>query len=219
MIHRARVGLDQVNIHTDERIFPVQVACFRCHHTLMDPHHYIDGYPSIRLNGQALAVSVSSVRAEANAVVAKASSRGPDGLRLDVIVRYTFAFDSGRIDAAAEIRNAGPAEVKGLSFGLGAIPWQNYNFSPYNAATFPALNFRVYERPDHALAWYNPNPVETAKAPLPGSLRPGAIHRLSYSVFTAAALPDLGIVAMSERGWSDCLVLNPPPTSFRSLRT
>jgi DNA-binding NarL/FixJ family response regulator len=24
------------------------------------------------------------------------------------------------------------------------------------------------------------------------------------------ALPDLGIVAMSERGWSDCLVLNPP---------
>lgn len=25
-----------------------------------------------------------------------------------------------------------------------------------------------------------------------------------------AALPDLAIVAMSERGWSDCLVLNPP---------
>lgn len=25
-----------------------------------------------------------------------------------------------------------------------------------------------------------------------------------------AALPDLGIVVMSERGWSDCLVLNPP---------
>jgi DNA-binding NarL/FixJ family response regulator len=24
------------------------------------------------------------------------------------------------------------------------------------------------------------------------------------------ALPDLGVVAMSERGWSDCLVLNPP---------
>jgi len=25
-----------------------------------------------------------------------------------------------------------------------------------------------------------------------------------------AALPDLGVVVMSERGWSDCLVLNPP---------
>ncbi|MBI5169884.1 MAG: response regulator transcription factor [Candidatus Eisenbacteria bacterium] len=27
------------------------------------------------------------------------------------------------------------------------------------------------------------------------------------------ALPDLGVVAMSERGWSDCLVLNPPLAS------
>jgi NADH:ubiquinone oxidoreductase subunit E len=49
LIHRARVGLDHVDIHTDERIFPVEVACFRCRHTLMDPHHYIDGYPSIRV--------------------------------------------------------------------------------------------------------------------------------------------------------------------------
>ena len=47
LIHRARLGLNHVDIHTDERIFPVEVACFRCHHTLMDPHHYIDGYPAI----------------------------------------------------------------------------------------------------------------------------------------------------------------------------
>ncbi len=49
LIQRARVGQDHVDIHTDERIFPLEVACFRCHHTLMDPHHYIDGYPSIRV--------------------------------------------------------------------------------------------------------------------------------------------------------------------------
>jgi len=149
------------------------------------------GYPSIRLSGKALVVTASSVRPEANTVVARASSQGPDGLRLDVVVRYTFAFDSGRIDAAAEIRNAGTAEIKGLSFSLGTTAWQSYNFSPYNAGPFASLNFRVYQRPDHALAWYNPNPVETSKAPLPGSLRPGAVHRLSYSVFTASALPDL----------------------------
>jgi DNA-binding NarL/FixJ family response regulator len=28
-----------------------------------------------------------------------------------------------------------------------------------------------------------------------------------------ATLPDLGIVAMSERGWGDCLILNPPSTA------
>jgi hypothetical protein len=148
-------------------------------------------YPSIRLNGKALVVTASAVQAEANAVVARASSRGPDGLRLDVVVRYTFSFDSGRIDAAAEIRNAGTAEIKGLSFSLGSNAWQSYSFSPFDDKSFPSLNFRVHERPDHALAWYNPNPVETSKAPLPGSLRPGAVHRLSYSVFTSSALPGL----------------------------
>jgi NADH-quinone oxidoreductase subunit E len=47
IIHRAKVGLDRVNIATDERIFPVEVSCPRCNHNLMDKHHYIDGYPSI----------------------------------------------------------------------------------------------------------------------------------------------------------------------------
>ena len=149
------------------------------------------GYPYIRLNGKALIVTTSSVRPEGAAVVARASAQAPDGSRLDVLVRYTFSFESGRIDAAAEIRNAGKAEVKGLSVSLGASAWQSYNFSPYNAKSFPSLNFRVYERPDHALAWLNPNPVETSDKPLPGSLRPGQVHRLSYSLFAAAALPDL----------------------------
>jgi NADH-quinone oxidoreductase subunit E len=47
IIHRAKVGLDRVDIATDERIFPVEVSCPRCNHSLMDKSHYIDGYPSI----------------------------------------------------------------------------------------------------------------------------------------------------------------------------
>jgi NADH:ubiquinone oxidoreductase subunit E len=49
IIHQARVGLDRVDITTDERIFPVEVSCPRCNHSLMDRKHYIDGYPSIRV--------------------------------------------------------------------------------------------------------------------------------------------------------------------------
>jgi NADH:ubiquinone oxidoreductase subunit E len=49
IIHRARAGLDRVDITTDERIFPVEVSCSRCNHSLMDREHYIDGYPSIRV--------------------------------------------------------------------------------------------------------------------------------------------------------------------------
>jgi hypothetical protein len=150
------------------------------------------GYPYIRLNGKLLPVATSSVKPEGNAVVVRASSQGPDGLHLNLVIRYTFAFESGRIDASAEIRNAGSAEIKGgLSATLGANAWQSYNFSPYNAAAFPSLNFRLYERPDHALAVHNPNPPETSDKPLPGSLRAGQTHRLSYSFYTAATVPDL----------------------------
>lgn len=49
IVHKARVGLDRVDITTDERIFPVEVSCPRCNHSLMDKSHYIDGYPSIRV--------------------------------------------------------------------------------------------------------------------------------------------------------------------------
>lgn len=41
-------GMDTVEIDTDQRVFPVEVSCSRCNHSLMDPQHLIDGYPSIR---------------------------------------------------------------------------------------------------------------------------------------------------------------------------
>ena len=149
------------------------------------------GYPYFRLNGKLLVPASTSLKIEGSAVVARAAYEGPEGLKLNVLVRYTFAFDAGRIDIAAETRNAGKAELKGVSASLGASAWQSYNFSPYNARSFPALNFRVYERPDHAVAWLNPNPPETSEKPLPGTLRAGQVHRLSYSLFAGEAVPEL----------------------------
>lgn len=49
IIHKARVGLDTVDVKTDQRLFPLEVSCPRCNHSLMDRNHYIDGYPSIRV--------------------------------------------------------------------------------------------------------------------------------------------------------------------------
>ncbi len=149
------------------------------------------GYPILRVGDKPLFATPVSVKAEANAVVARSSCLTPQGVRLDISVRYTFAFAAGRIDAAAEIRNAGAAEVKDLSFSLGPTSWQTYSFTPYSAEHFPALNIRVYERPDHAVGWYDPNPAGTSKKPLPGSLRPGAVYRLTYAMFTAPAVPDV----------------------------
>ncbi len=49
ILDRTLAGLDRIEIETDKRIFPVEVSCARCNHSLMDPRHPIDGHPSIRV--------------------------------------------------------------------------------------------------------------------------------------------------------------------------
>ena len=49
ILEKAHVGLDKVEIHSDQRIFPVEVSCSRCNHSLMDPSHPVDGHPSIHV--------------------------------------------------------------------------------------------------------------------------------------------------------------------------
>jgi len=49
ILGKVKEGLDKIEIKGDKRIFPVEVSCSRCNHSLMDPEHLIDGYPSIRV--------------------------------------------------------------------------------------------------------------------------------------------------------------------------
>jgi NADH-quinone oxidoreductase subunit E len=49
ILERARTGLDIVEVDTDQRVFPIDVSCARCNHSLMDPKREIDGFPSIQV--------------------------------------------------------------------------------------------------------------------------------------------------------------------------
>ncbi|MBC8401459.1 MAG: NAD(P)H-dependent oxidoreductase subunit E [Candidatus Marinimicrobia bacterium] len=49
ILRNAKAGLDKVKIKTDKRVFPVDVSCPFCNHSLMNPDHFIDGHPSIRV--------------------------------------------------------------------------------------------------------------------------------------------------------------------------
>jgi len=49
ILEKARTGLDKIDIKTDERVFPVEVSCARCNHSLMDSRQVIDGHPVIRV--------------------------------------------------------------------------------------------------------------------------------------------------------------------------
>ncbi len=49
IIARTREGMDEIEVETDERVFPLEVNCSHCNHSLMDPTLLIDGLPSIRV--------------------------------------------------------------------------------------------------------------------------------------------------------------------------
>lgn len=49
IIARAKKGLDVGEVETDQRVFPIEVSCARCNHSLMDSRHLIDGHPVIRV--------------------------------------------------------------------------------------------------------------------------------------------------------------------------
>jgi NADH:ubiquinone oxidoreductase subunit E len=50
ILQKARDGLDELTGLDDERLFPVEVSCPRCNHSLIDKDHLVDGLPPIRVN-------------------------------------------------------------------------------------------------------------------------------------------------------------------------
>lgn len=49
ILAKAKEGLDVVSVDTDQRLFPVELSCARCNHSLMDPNYEIEGHPSVRV--------------------------------------------------------------------------------------------------------------------------------------------------------------------------
>ena len=49
ILDKVHTGLDRVEVDTDQRVFPLEVSCARCNHSLLDPRNVIDGHPSIRI--------------------------------------------------------------------------------------------------------------------------------------------------------------------------
>lgn len=49
ILDKTHKGLDTIDIASDQRVFPVEVSCARCNHSLMDNRQVIDGQPVIRV--------------------------------------------------------------------------------------------------------------------------------------------------------------------------
>ena len=49
IIEKSKAGIDMVAVETDERVFPIELSCSRCNHSLMDSEFIIDGKPAIKV--------------------------------------------------------------------------------------------------------------------------------------------------------------------------
>ncbi len=49
IIEAVKLGQKERLVETDQRLFPLEVSCSRCNHSLMDSRHAIDGHPVIRV--------------------------------------------------------------------------------------------------------------------------------------------------------------------------
>jgi NADH-quinone oxidoreductase subunit E len=49
LLHDARNGFDKLRVEDDKRIFPIDVNCPHCNHSLKDKSFAIDGQPSVRV--------------------------------------------------------------------------------------------------------------------------------------------------------------------------
>ncbi len=49
ILDKATEGFDKLEVETDQRVFPLEVCCARCNHSLMDSRHIIDGHSVIRV--------------------------------------------------------------------------------------------------------------------------------------------------------------------------
>ncbi|MGE5236173.1 MAG: NAD(P)H-dependent oxidoreductase subunit E [Acidobacteriota bacterium] len=49
IIDRTLKGLDAIQVGGDQRVFPLEVSCARCNHSLMNSSYLIDGFPAIKV--------------------------------------------------------------------------------------------------------------------------------------------------------------------------
>ena len=50
LLDKASTGFEEARFDEDKRVFPIDVSCPRCNHSLMDTDFVIDGHPSIHLS-------------------------------------------------------------------------------------------------------------------------------------------------------------------------
>ena len=147
------------------------------------------GSPVIRINEKRDYLAYSSVKQMKENIPeggigfeATALYAGTEGRKAQIKTTYQFSPHKGRIDIISTIANTGKVGFEDLSYSLYFNAFHSYYFNPFHEEKYPNLNFRVYQKKAHYLAWLNLNPyTETAQ---PGELAPGEVFEVRYILLT-----------------------------------
>ena len=147
------------------------------------------GSPAIRIRDKREYIAYSSVKQIQEEIPegslcfeATALYVGKEGRRAQIKTTYQFSLHKGRIDIISTITNTGKAEFEDLSYSLYFNAFHRYYFNPFHEEKHPNLNFRVYQKKGHYLAWLNLNPY--TETPQPGELAAGEVFQVHYILLT-----------------------------------
>jgi hypothetical protein len=107
-----------------------------------------------------------------------------DGKKLAIKTTYAVYLDEGRVEISSVITNTGQQAWSGLGYSLLFDAMHSYYFSPFHYFYHRNLNFRLYQKKRHYLAWINLNPVPAAGSALPDRLAPGESFTVNYILLT-----------------------------------
>jgi len=150
------------------------------------------GTPVLRSQSQTRYVNYSEVKfpskwEQGQAVIqASGAFASADGKKLSVKTTYAVNLNAGRVDITSTITNTGQESWSDLSYSLLFDPFHSYSFTPFHQVYHRSLNFRLYQKRRHGLAWINLNPLPQASTPLPGRLAPGDSFKVNYILLTDA---------------------------------
>ncbi|MFB0517974.1 MAG: CehA/McbA family metallohydrolase [Acidobacteriota bacterium] len=147
------------------------------------------GSPAISIKNKRIYLAYSFVRqikekipAGGLGFEATALYTGTQGRKAQVKTTYRFSPNEGRIDIISTIANTGKVAFEDLSYSLYFDAFHRYYFNPFHQEKHPNLNFRVYQKKGHYLAWLNLNPH--SETPQPGKLAPGEVFEVRYILLT-----------------------------------
>jgi hypothetical protein len=107
---------------------------------------------------------------------------GKEGSAAEITTHYQFIPGKSQVRITSSIKNSGHMPLKDVDCSLIFLPYHDYSFMPYDDQDIELPEVRVYPKETHAVAWVGRRPSRRDEILIPGSIAPGNVHTVEYSL-------------------------------------